>query len=249
MKLAALLVAVPLVAVPLVASAQEAAAPAAQPQYAPPPQYSPPPEQYAPPPAQYPPPRYEPAQRPQGQRNAWYIGFGLGTANGTVEDGIGRSSFHDYFGSGAADVATYAGAFEVGMTLSPKLLGGVEWTLTETVAKVGGVGANLTIQGANGVLTFFPAERGFFVRGGLGLLTYSYKDAPVTDGVNVYFMTGEHFGANAMAGVGYAFWLGRSFNLTLNLEFSGQGYPADSSEALAPKSSAFWAAYMGCGWY
>jgi hypothetical protein len=53
-------------------------------------------------------------------------------------------------------------------------------------------------------------------------------------------------GGNLSIGTGYAFWLGQSFNLTLNLDLSAQGYGGSGS---GPKSSSMWQLGVGFDWY
>ncbi len=55
----------------------------------------------------------------------------------------------------------------------------------------------------------------------------------------------QYNGYGALAGPGYAFWLGRRFNLTLNLDHSRQFY----SEANAPDTSRFTIVYLAFDWY
>ena len=67
--------------------------------------------------------------------------------------------------------------------------------------------------------TYFPWERGFYVKGGFGRSAVSKA---ADNGVAT-----SDFGAggwNVAGGLGYAFWLGQSFNLTANLDFSRQWY-------------------------
>jgi hypothetical protein len=53
-------------------------------------------------------------------------------------------------------------------------------------------------------------------------------------------------GFGVLGGFGYAFWLGKSFNLTLNLDQSFQWYSNDPGE---PDKSQFTALYVGFDWY
>ncbi len=222
-----------------------------QPQQAAPAQYPPPP-QYAPPPQgapQYPPP---PGANPmrEKERGSWYIGFSTGVAGGSIKDGYGEASFDKYMRDwvGTSPTSVFGG-FKIGATLSPKLLLGFD----VTAASVQGEGTNAVlgpntkivaqINNYDVVATFFPMERGPFFRGGVGLSGFALlTDSPAGKSTNTYT------GTNALAGVGYAFWLGRSFNLTVNLDFSAQKY-GSSTDPVAPSSSTFWSAYAGFDWY
>lgn len=53
-------------------------------------------------------------------------------------------------------------------------------------------------------------------------------------------------GFGILGGVGYAFWLGKTFNLTLNIDHSRQYY---NSDAFEPNRSQFTSAYVGFDWY
>ena len=59
---------------------------------------------------------------------------------------------------------------------------------------------------------------------------------------------GFHSTPNALAGVGYAFWLGRSFNLTVNADLDLQTYGNQSSGAdvTSARGGSLW---LGFDWY
>jgi hypothetical protein len=235
------------------AAATPAPAPQAQAQapapYPPPPHALPPAPPAAPTPAAGPP-------RGAKERDGWYIGFavgGLGNARIELEDGI-ADSFAGYAGD---DTAQLFLNFKVGATLTPRLLLGFD--LTSMYAAWDGPGTEglATVSNYDAVVTFFPARKGLFVRGGLGLATFSY-DAEwmrYTEDPEPHVAptsgSGSATGLSLLAGVGYAFWLGRSFNLTLNLDVSRQGYGArdDDPLGMVPEASTLWALYAGFDWY
>ncbi len=242
---------------PLLAAAQEAAqppppqaepppaqqAPQYPPQYAPPPQYTPPPPQgqYVPPPQYQPQPAQaqpQPYRRPDHQRDSWYIGFGIGGGDGTIKDSAGTSSFNDFFGKSPT---TLAFNFKVGATLTPRLLLGLDFSGVSSTASDSGVTATLGIANYDGVVTFFPMERGLFLRGGVGL---SRLTLDVTG-----FGSSSFSGANVTGGAGYAWWLGRTFNLTVNLDYSAQFYGDNNGGTTGPQGSSFWALGLGFDWY
>jgi hypothetical protein len=133
--------------------------------------------------------------------------------------------------------------------VTPRLLLGFDLTAIGAAASyfaagVGDVKRSLTIVNLDAVATFFPMQRGLFLRGGLGLSGLSSEIE--IDGVST---SDSSSGANVLAGVGYAFWLGRSFNLTVNLDFSAQGYGDTESGAPGPDSSSFWTLGLGFDWY
>jgi hypothetical protein len=207
---------------------------------------------YPPPPGAYPPPGYPPPPgqgprpaRPAHERGSWYIGFGLGTGNGSVSGQGDTFSFRE-LNRGAlltsGDPANIALNFKVGATLTPRLLVGFDITAVRSQLDQGGDSAGVQVTNYDVVATWFPVERGFFARGGLGLsgLTFDSDIAGLGSGSSTYR------GANLLLGVGYAFWLGRSFNLTLNLDYTAQGY---GSSDVDPETSSAWLVYLGFDWY
>jgi hypothetical protein len=211
--------------------------PGPPPAYAPPP---PPPPGYAPPPAYYPPPR---------QRDTWYIGFGLGTGGGgyTQSDGT-RVTFSDAVGS---DPVTVSLNFKVGATLTPNLLLGFDTTAVRTAGTFDDAFGNrvttaIQVNNYDAMLTWFPVGSGFYLRGGAGLASI-VADVSVNGGGLRGSATRN--GVGIVAGAGYAFWLGRSFNLTLNLDLSGQSYGKKSSDPSAPRSSSAANLFVGFDWY
>lgn len=53
-------------------------------------------------------------------------------------------------------------------------------------------------------------------------------------------------GFGLLGGIGYVFWIGDSFNLTLNVYYSRQFYSGDAGD---PDNSQFAIAYLGFDWY
>jgi hypothetical protein len=226
------------VAVPFLATAQEGGpAPVA----APPPPAQAYPQAYPPPPA-YPPNQagYVQSGAPEQQRDTWYIGFGLGSGTGSATYAGERLSFRETHGdAGGPTNGTFN--FKVGATLTPNLLLGADITAIGSVLDEGGYETTLAISNVDAVVTWFPTGRGLFVRGGVGLSSYSFD---VEGGFDEGYSE-DATGVNVLGGVGYAFWLGRAFNLTLNLDVSAQDYGDDDY----PESSRFANFYVGFDWY
>jgi hypothetical protein len=210
-----------------------------------PPPYYPPPPGYAPPPAYPPPPPY-PYPPPQ-RRSPWYIGFGFGSGNGWVAGQGQRSTLHD-FAEGAGFNLGFN--FKVGGTLSPRLLLGLDVTTLGSFGHQPVSGSSheaaAFITNFDAMLTFFPWERGFFVRGGAGLAVLTLETTAARYWPPTYLNTQEYTGFGGVVGLGYAFWLGRSFNLTLNADFSFQAYGSRSD---GPESSNAFLLYTGFDWY
>ena len=173
------------------------------------------------------------------QRDGWYIGFGVGMGDGSIS-GQGESfSFREM--NFDRDPTRIGLNFKVGWTVTPRLLLGLDITASRAQASGSGVTTAAQITNYDAVATFFPMERGFFVRGGLGLsaLSLEYDDG-IDDATDTYG------GMNILGGIGYAFWLGKQFNLTVNLDGSKQFYGSSDVE---PESSQFWMVYAGFDWY
>lgn len=230
----------------------------AQPQAYPPPPpgyYPYPPQQAYPQPPQYqqyPPPQPRQVRAPY-QRDNWYIGFQVGGGAATIrlrDRGTypnanyvkgGDYSMKEFLGSSPT---TFDLDFQLGATITPKLLLGGQITAFAASAvydsPAGRHEASFTQSNLNLLATFFPWDRGLFLRGGLGLASASatFKDPGYTD------QKEEGSGLNATVGLGWAWWLGRSFNLTGNLDWSGQGYDGDFF-----KSGSLLTLNLGFMWY
>ncbi len=202
------------------------AQPAPAPAYPPPPSYAP----------AYPPPAYPPAPTfvKKQQRGPWYIGFGLGSGDGSI---TGGGETHSFSWFGAPSPTTIGLNFKMGVTLNPKLLLGLDIGALSTQGDLNGTHTNIQATYYDASLLFFPQEKGFFLRGGAG-------PCALTIDLDQYGSATYH-GFDVLAGVGYAFWLGQSFNLTVNLEGVKQWYSGTN----APDSAQFWHAYLGFDWY
>lgn len=132
--------------------------------------------------------------------------------------------------------------FKVGATITPRLLLGLDIGSIASVADEGGVSSSVSIANVDVVATFFPRERGFFLRGGLGRSGLTLK----ADGPGLGTAETSVDGFNVLGGVGWAFWLGRTFNLTVNLDLSRQFYGSSST---LPEDSSFGALWLGFDWY
>jgi hypothetical protein len=203
---------------PALALAQ--ASPATQRPYAPAPAYGPQREAYGP------------------QRDTWYVGFGLGSGFGSGVYGGQRIDLGDIYTGGSTPVSLQ---LEIGATLRPDLLLGVDLRAFRQQASgpydVGGATVNdpaIQVTQALAMMTWFPARQGLYLRGGLGLAQYH------EDGF------GSASGVSVLAGVGYAMWMGRSFNMSVGLDLSAQGY---GDPANLPSSTRYGELSVGFHWY
>jgi hypothetical protein len=197
----------------------------------------PPPAGWEPAPTAAPPGVPAPPLRPAKTRGSWYIGFGLGSGNGSISDDSGTHPFKDYVG---ADPMNLSFNFNVGATLTPSLLlgfeGGAVAALSSTEVEPGVRDTQIQTNYYDAALTYFPMERGFFVKGGLGLSTLVWDlDSAGSNSWSGY---------NVMGGVGYAWWLGQSFNLVASLDGTKAWYGSDG-----PDSTQGWSLQLGFEWY
>jgi hypothetical protein len=175
------------------------------------------------------------------------VAFALGGGDGNIRlpasSGVpaGTYSLKEYFGTGPA---TFSFDFQIGASLTPRLLLGGE--LTVFVAAIsrdtfaGTENASVAMTNLNAVLTFYPFQRGLFLRGGLGLSSISTSlELPRQP-----TFTKDASGVDIALGVGYAWWIGQRFNLSGNLDWSRQSYGGRDFDG-----SAFWRLSLGFGWY
>jgi hypothetical protein len=209
----------------------------APPQYGPPPGYPPPPPGYGPPPPGYPPPPPRaPVRRARYQRDSWYIGFGVGWGDGSVTDAAGTSTFGEILhGYAPTNVSLN---LKIGATLNPQMLLGFDVTAVRSAGSYGGFDAALQVTNYDAMFTYFPSGAGFFLRGGAGLAALLVEGS---------YGSSTYRGFGLLGGAGYAFWLGRSFNLTLTVDVSGQWYGGNGTTS--PQSSRLVNTYLGFDWY
>jgi len=163
-----------------------------------------------PPKAEIRPPRSKPD--PTHKRDKWYIGFGLGSGPGQLSTGGAMQSYKSFFGADSGGLGASL-TFSLGGTVRHNLLlgfrgGGMGFgTQKEDITRT------MTHNHSLGVMTFFPSVSGtgFFVRTGIG---FSELRDKTTDGESSHETKFGGFGS--MVGLGYAFWLGETFNLCLS---------------------------------
>lgn len=184
---------------------------------------------------------------PAPERSPWYASFAIGGGDGNLRlaapAGLGARtiSFHDFFGKGAA---TFAFDVEIGATVTPRLLLGGQLTMFGAGATwkrpLGEETRSLGISNLNAVATFFPFQRGLFLKTGLGFSSIGTEHkVPRAEKE-----THKANGGNVALGAGYALWLGQRFNMSLNLDWSAQSYRGNEFER-----SSFWRAGLGFAWY
>ena len=147
-------------------------------------------------------------------REGFMIGLNLG--GGTAEAKLEGDGFEV---SGDDRVGGGAGNFRLGYAISPKLVIGYEssaWLREEEVSGFGSDLTSTTTLMVNAVaLTWFPAEGGFFLRGGLGIGTYREK----LESGNLSLEFDDH-GVGVSMALGYEFRLTRTFALGPQLDLA-----------------------------
>jgi hypothetical protein len=171
------------------------------------------------------------------RRGAWYIGFGLGDGNGQVTVGGRSLGFSSLLGR---RVTTVAFNIRAGVTLTPQWLVGFDGGAVGASASGPAELVQLNVYDV-GVM-FFPWREGFYLRGAAGTSNVSIKsDGPVLGG------TGTLWGTNALAGAGYAWWLGTSFNLTFSADYRQLWHAHRGPDGVT--TAGGWSAWLGFDWY
>jgi hypothetical protein len=155
-------------------------------------------------------------------RSPWYIGFGIGAGDGNTTVAGNTSSFHQLLATQGSDGFRLAGNFKVGATLNEKTLVGLDITVLRAFGTASGFDTWVQVGNVDCMFTYFPMTYGLFLRGGGGL---AFLQTGIGDRYTGAQITNDYGGFGLLGGVGYAFWLGRRFNLTLNLDLSMQFYP------------------------
>jgi hypothetical protein len=174
------------------------------------------------------------ADRSDSVWSHWYLGTGIGPGFGAKYKVNGQSiTFSDRL-QGATDKTPLIALniVNAGVALRPNLLVGFSGSAVSQTGKILGNDTHLQINNYFAAVTWFPAEKGFFVRGGGGLSNILVDTGTASDRVNGY---------GILVGAGYALPIGRH-NITFTVDYSRQSYSGSSTK---PDSSQFGAAYLG----
>jgi len=165
----------------------------------------------------------------------WYVGSGIGPGFGAKYKLNGQSITFDDRLQGATDKTSpiALNIVNAGIALSPNLLVGFSGSAVSQTGKLAGNNAHLQINNYLAALTWFPAEKGFFVRGGAGLSSILIDTGVSSDRAN---------GFGILVGAGYALQVARRHNITFTVDYSRQSYSGSSTK---PDNSQFGGAYLG----
>jgi Outer membrane protein beta-barrel domain len=180
------------------------------------------------------------AMAEEKKKSSWYIGFGIGTGTLQME---GETADDYYDNDDSVDVGDELTLnFGVGAILNPKLHLGfdlssirqeIDWENSRQ-------SASYQINNYFAALSYYPWKKGFFVKagGGMSAMVYDY-DTGAYDDSDTYYGTGY------LVGLGYDFWIGKSFNLGIHAEYSKQTY----SDNDAPDDTDFTSIYLSFYWF
>jgi len=175
------------------------------------------------------------ADRSENPWSHWYVGGGIGPGFGAKYKLNGQSiTFSDRL-QGATDKSSLLGLniVNAGVALSPNLLFGFSGSAVAQFGTIAGNDAHLQINNYLAALTWFPAEKGFFLRGGAGL-----SNILINTGVS----SDRAYGLGVLVGAGFAIPVARRHNITFTVDYSRQSYNGSSTR---PDNSQFGAAYLG----
>jgi hypothetical protein len=153
------------------------------------------------------------------QRDSWYIGFAVFPKSDMKVDGKSPIESAD---------STVGIDFEVGWTISDQLLAGFD--IASFSESTGSAGARLSaaITRLGGSASFFPVRHPVYIKGGLYFSTVSIEAEFLGQELRA-----SRSGHGAGLGTGYAFWLGDSFNLLIEVDYSYHKFVADGSDDFA----------------
>lgn len=187
----------------------------------------------------------EPAHA-ESERDEWYIGFSLGTgvASFTVDDK--SRSYSEYFDEiGLKDAMRLGINFEVGATITPKLLVGFETAAMAQIGAemIGDVERKVQLQHSQYLAsaTYFPMEKGLFLKAGAGL-----SRIVLLSEVGQRSLEVSESGFGGSLGAGYALWMGESFNMLLANDFHMATFSGGDG---APQGGWFNLTRLGFYWY
>lgn len=173
------------------------------------------------------------------KKSNWYIGFGVGMGELIVEGETMDDAFDEYPTIDVGQEVTLN--FGVGAIINPKLHLGFDVSAIRQSAE-DDFDQTLDFQVNNyfAALSYYPTGKGLFLKAGAGISALVVElDTMFIDESETYSGTGF------LLGIGYDFWLGKSFNLGIHAEYSKQSY----SDSDAPDDTEFTSIYLSFYWF
>lgn len=179
-----------------------------------------------------------PQAPPPEERIKAFIGasFGSGTARYTV-NGTTFSFSDEFQASNDESPLIAVKVVSFGIAVSPKLYAGMDLTGLTQSGTVAGNKTNLQLSNYFASLTWFPWERGLFLKGGAGVSSLFKGVGSESERSN---------GLGVLVSAGYALRIHGAHHLTLSAEQSWQTYWG--SGATRADNSQYNAAYVGYMW-
>ena len=177
------------------------------------------------------------ADEPEEQIKA-FVGLGLGSGVASYNVNGERITFSNVF-QGAADEAPFVAVnvLSFGVDVGRNLFAGADLTGVAQSGTVGASKTSLQISNYFASLTWFPWERGLFLKAGAGASSFFLSSGPQSERV---------WGPGVLVSAGYALRITGAHHLTLSAEQAWQWYTG--SGATKPDSSQYSAAFLGYMW-
>jgi len=165
--------------------------------------------------------------QPAPEHRGFWVGFGLG-------GGVNLSDFAEGARAGAG------GYVRLGGTISPRFLLGGEISGWGRDIE----GSTFTESGVTGIAMFYPAGRGFFVKGGAGFAGWAVS---ATAGSTTTTTTAGGFAGTL--GAGYDLKIGSNLYLTPNVDFLLHTMESDNSAFAGISSGQVLLFTLGLTWH
>lgn len=191
-------------------------------------------------------------------RDTWYIGFSFGSGPASLTLGDESQSYGEIFddfeqASPFDSRLRLSVGFEVGATINHQLLLGFKLAGMREQGETSNDDFEYSagLQHSQYLLcaTYFPTPngQGLFVRAGAGAAAVSLEQSLEIRGIKRETFVDET-GFGGMLGLGYALWLGDSFNLVLANDFHYASFGGDARRN-EPTSGWFNDITLGFMWY
>lgn len=176
-------------------------------------------------------------------RSPWYIGFGFGFSPNpefTWSDGE-TFDFKDWSESSTNVV----GRFKVGGVVNQNHLLGADIGFVSSAGSDEFADYAVVMSHQMFSYMFYPAGEGFFLRAGIGLghLTLTAENTAFGD------FEGTNNGTAVLFGGGYSWWIGRTFNIAINLDHEVHNYSDTTGDFVDVDKASATQLYVTFDWY